>query len=83
MDTRNSRNQIWIGLVIIAIGVLALVNNLVSPVLMSWAWIITLGASAVICAWQYSRHPEIGTAIVGPNKEVVTQYRLYAAITAT
>lgn len=65
MDTRNSRNQIWVGLVIIAIGVLALVNNLVSPVLMSWAWIITLGASAVICAWQYSRHPEIGTAIVG------------------
>lgn len=79
MNERNPRRHLVLGIIIIAIGVLSLLDNLIRDDFMTWVWIIVLAASSVISGWHYIRSRETWAGVVAYVTGAVAAIILFTA----
>ena len=63
LQDREQRNRLITGVVIIALGIMALINNMIADDVAAWIWIIGLAAAAVVFGWAYTFDKETWAAI--------------------
>ena len=87
MNNHHQRWQFIVGAIIIAIGVLSLINNIIIDSRMVWAWIITMAVASAVCGWQFVRSREtwagVATYVTGAIALVIlltTQIQLRGVI---
>jgi hypothetical protein len=63
LQNREQRNQLIAGVLIIALGIMALINNAIADDVAAWIWIIGLTVATVGFGWAYTFDKETWTAV--------------------
>ncbi|MBK8025412.1 MAG: hypothetical protein IPK19_29470 [Chloroflexi bacterium] len=63
-DREQRKRLIW-GVLIIALGVMALINNTIAGETAAWMWIVGLAVAAILFVWAYLKDRELYAAIGG------------------
>jgi hypothetical protein len=63
LQNREQRNRMILGVLIIALGVMTLVNNAIADDVAEWIWIIGLAAAALVFGWAYTFDKETWAAV--------------------
>lgn len=63
LQDREQRNRLISGVLIIALGIMALINNMIAGDIAAWIWIIGLALAAVAFGWAYTFDKEAWVAI--------------------
>lgn len=63
LQDREQRNRVITGVLIIALGIMALINNAIADEVAAWIWIIGLAVATLVFVWSYTLDKEAWAAI--------------------